>query len=72
MSGRQLTGNFLGGLDSQADVTFTVTDYDDGLETSSLTGPGLLLNRLDLHDLVLELRQEEVDNLVPAHSQKAA
>lgn len=41
-------GNFLGGLDTETDVTFGVTDEDDGLETGALTGTGLLLNGLDL------------------------
>ena len=34
------------------------------LETCALTGTGLLLHRLDLHDLVLELGQEGVDDLI--------
>lgn len=34
------------------------------LETCALTGTGLLLHWLDLHDFILELGQEEVDDLV--------
>jgi hypothetical protein len=56
--------DFLGGLDTETDVTLRVTDDNDGLEAGTLTGTGLLLDGLDLHDLVLELGQEEVDDLV--------
>ena len=41
-------GDFLGGLDSETDVAFGVTDEDNGLETGTLTGTGLLLDGLDL------------------------
>jgi len=40
--------DFLGGLDSETDVTSRVTDDNDGLETCALTSTGLLLDRLDL------------------------
>jgi len=40
--------DFLGGLDSETDVTSRVTDDNDGLETCALTGTGLLLDGLDL------------------------
>ena len=40
--------DFLGGLDAETDVTLRVTDDNDGLESSSLTGTSLLLDRLDL------------------------
>lgn len=56
--------DFLGGLDAETDVALGVTNDDDGLETGTLTGTGLLLDGLDLHDLVLELGKEEVDDLV--------
>lgn len=42
------SSNFLGGLDSETDVTLAVTDDNDGLEAGTLTGTGLLLDRLDL------------------------
>ena len=58
------SSDFLGGLDTKTDVTLRVTNDDNGLETGTLTGTGLLLDGLDLHDLVLELGQEVVDNLV--------
>jgi hypothetical protein len=40
--------DFLRGLDSETDVALTVTDENDGLETGTLTGTGLLLDGLDL------------------------
>ena len=40
--------NFLGGLDTETDVALRVTDDNDGLETGTLTGTGLLLDGLDL------------------------
>jgi hypothetical protein len=40
--------DFLGGLDSETDVTLRITDDHDGLETRALTGTGLLLDGLDL------------------------
>lgn len=40
--------NFLGGLDTETDVAFRVTDEDDGLKTGTLTGTGLLLDGFDL------------------------
>lgn len=40
--------DFFGGLDSESDVTFAVTNDHNGLESSSLTGTSLLLDRLDL------------------------
>lgn len=41
--------DFLGGLDTETDVALGVTDEDNGLETSALTGTGLLLDGLDLY-----------------------
>ncbi|KAL2285248.1 hypothetical protein FJTKL_08452 [Diaporthe vaccinii] len=73
-------GDLLGGLDAEANVTLGVTDDDNGLESGTLTGTGLLLDGLDLqegevdgtylHDLVLELGQEEVDDLVLLDGQR--
>ena len=56
-------GDFLGALDTETDVTVKVTDSDESLETGTLTGTSLLLDGHDLHDLILELGEEEVDNL---------
>lgn len=47
-SGTDGGGDFLGGLDSETDVALGVTDEDNGLETGTLTGTGLLLDGLDL------------------------
>lgn len=43
------SSDFLGGLDAETDVALAVTDNDDGLEAGTLTGTGLLLDRLDLY-----------------------
>jgi hypothetical protein len=40
--------DFLGGLDTETDVAVGVTNEDDSLEAGTLTGTGLLLDRLDL------------------------
>jgi hypothetical protein len=56
--------NFLCTLDTETDMAIKVTDGNEGLETRALTGTGLLLNGHDLHDLIFELREEEVDDLV--------
>jgi len=53
-------GDFLGALDSKTDVTVSVTNADDSLESGSLTGSGLLLDGLDLQDFVLEGGADEV------------
>jgi len=57
------SSDFLGGLDTETDVTLGVTDNDDGLKTGTLTGAGLLLDGLDLHNLIFQFGQEVVDNL---------
>lgn len=58
------SGDLLGALDSETDVTVKVTDGDESLESGSLTGRGLLLDRGDGHDLVLQVGKELVDDLV--------
>jgi hypothetical protein len=40
--------DFLGGLNTETNVALRVTDNDDSLETGTLTGTGLLLDRFDL------------------------
>lgn len=51
-------------------MTFTITNNHNRLEASPLTRARLLLHRLDLHHLVLELGQEEVDDLVLLYGQR--
>ena len=41
-------GYFFRCLDSQTNVSFGITDDDDGLEAGTLTSAGLLLHGLDL------------------------
>lgn len=42
------SSDFLGGLDTETDVAVRVTNDDNGLESGTLTGTGLLLDGLDL------------------------
>lgn len=56
-------GNLLGGLNTKTNVTVRVTNDDNGLEAGALTGTGLLLDGLDLHNLILQGREELVNNL---------
>lgn len=41
--------DFLGGLDTETNMSLRVTNDNDSLETSTLTGAGLLLDWLDLY-----------------------
>ena len=52
-----LDGNldFLGALDTDTNVTLSVSNGDNSLESSSLTSLGLLLDGEDAHDLIGEL-----------------
>jgi len=47
------SGNFLGALDTQANMPIRITDNDKGLETGSLPSLCLLLHGHNLHHLVL-------------------
>lgn len=42
------SSDFLGGLDTETNVTVAVTNDDDSLETGTLTGTSLLLDGLNL------------------------
>jgi hypothetical protein len=59
-------GNFLGTLDTETNMSVLISKSDESLETSSLTGRRLLLDRHDLHDLILESTwsEEMIDDLV--------
>lgn len=57
-------GNFAGDLHAQTDVAVSITDDDEGLESGSLTGGGLLLDGHDLHDHVAQVGAEGVHDLV--------
>jgi hypothetical protein len=56
--------DFLCTFNTEPDVAVKVTDCDEGLETGTLTGTGLLLDGHDFHDLVLKFWEEKVDDLV--------
>lgn len=53
--------DFLGALDTETDVALKVTDGDERLEAGTLTGTGLLLDGVDLHDLVCAIRGKRVN-----------
>ena len=58
-------GNFLTALHAEPDVAVVVTDGHESLEPSSLSSPGLLLDRHDLQNLILKgWSKEEVNDLV--------
>lgn len=63
-----LNGNldFLSDLDTDTNVTLSITSSNNGLESSSLTSLGLLLDGENAHDLIGELvfdvRDESIDN----------
>lgn len=42
------SSDFLGGLDSETNMSLTVTDNNDSLEPGTLTGTSLLLDRFNL------------------------
>ena len=58
------SGDFLGALDTETDVSVGIADGDERLESGALTSTGLLLNGHDLHDFVLKSGEELVDDLV--------
>jgi len=63
-------GDLLGAFHTKSDVSSSVSDDDEGLETGALTSASLLLDGHDLHDFVLELREEEVDDLILLHGER--
>mmetsp|Transcript_35813 Transcript_35813/g.50743 ORF Transcript_35813/g.50743 Transcript_35813/m.50743 type:complete len:314 (+) Transcript_35813:159-1100(+) len=61
-------GNFSSTLNPKADMSSIVSDSDEGLKTGTLTGRRLLLDRHDLHDLILKLiLKEEVNDFSLLH-----
>lgn len=58
------SGDFLGALDTKTDMSIVISNDDEGLEASALTGTGLLLHRHDLHNLILQFGKKVVNNLI--------
>ena len=56
--------DFLCALDTETEMAVKVSDSDERLESSTLTSSSLLLDGHDLHNFVLELGKQEVDDLV--------
>jgi hypothetical protein len=54
------SGNLRGALDTKTNVSSGITHGNEGLKASTLTGRTLLLDRHDLHHLILELILKEV------------
>jgi hypothetical protein len=55
-------GNLGRALDSKANVSGRISDGNEGLEAGTLSGRRLLLDRHDLHDLVLKFVLKEIVN----------
>jgi len=55
-------GDLLGALDTETNMTVVVSNGDKSLESGSLTSSGLLLDRHDLQNLILESRSNEAVN----------
>mmetsp|Transcript_679 Transcript_679/g.450 ORF Transcript_679/g.450 Transcript_679/m.450 type:complete len:211 (-) Transcript_679:154-786(-) len=60
-----------GTLNSKTNVSIVISQSNECLETSTLTSTTLLLNRHNLHNLLLQLiLKEEVDNLCLLHRER--
>lgn len=61
-----LDGNldFFSALDSESDVSVSISNSNDGLESGSLSGSGLLLDGSNLHYFITEFLNEVVNDLV--------
>jgi len=56
------SGNFLSALDSESNVSISISNDDESFESGSLTSTGLLLDGHNLHNLILDLGAEELIN----------
>jgi len=56
------SGDFLGALDSESNVSISVSNYNESLESGSLSGSGLLLDGHDLENFILEFSSQKVIN----------
>ena len=54
---------FFWAFNTEANVTFTVTDNNDSLETGTLTGTGLFLNGHDFQNFVFQIGQKSIDDI---------
>lgn len=59
--------DFLCALDAETDMAVKVPDGNEGLETSALASASLFLHGHNLHDFILEVGEEKVDNLELLH-----
>jgi len=62
--------DFFCALDTKTNMTIKVPDGNKGLKTCTLAGASLFLHGHNLHDFILEAREEEVDNLEFFHTQR--
>lgn len=59
------SGNFFSALNSQTNVSVVISNNNEGLESGSLTGLGLLLDWHDLHDFIGDFSsQKEINDLI--------
>ena len=63
-------GDLFATLNAETNMAVVVANDDEGLEAGTLTSPGLLLDRHDLHDLVLKARAELVHDLMLLDGQR--
>jgi hypothetical protein len=60
--------DLLGDLDSKTNVSLSISTSNNSLESSSLSGLGLLLNGEDAHNfirkLMLDVREESISDLI--------
>jgi len=57
-------GNFLRALNAKSAMALLVSNNDESFKSGSLTSSSLLLDGHDLHDFVLQLGEEVIDDLV--------